>query len=198
MDEVKTADIPKSKKIYKLFLVITISVICLCVVLLIALFAVDSFGYCLIDITPTIVLIGVFIIATAVLIFTLIVNSKIKHVLKIVTCLLLIFATIFALSLPSFLMIFSGKENPEYYTSPDGMNKIVVFDSGFLDAYYTAYPVANKFFYFKNNDTGISRNDFGGGAEIELVWNENSVDVYIIFDENGRNENEKITVEYLE
>jgi len=59
-----------------------------------------------------------------------------------------------------------------YYTSlsPSGRNKVVVFEGGFIDAVYTAYPIQNGIFYYGEDNGSISKHDFWGGANIEVDW----------------------------
>ena len=95
------------------------------------------------------------------------------------------------------LISVSSRDVKEYFVSPDGKNKIVVFEDGFIDAYYTAYPVKYSFFYKNNNDFSADRVDFWGGAKKEIEWKKDYALVYIIFNETeGKNNNDCILVNY--
>jgi len=84
-----------------------------------------------------------------------------------------------------FIMFLLSSDRTVCYTesSPFGKNKIVVFESGFIDAVYMAYPVKYGIFYQKQDNGYITKHDFWGGANIEVEWiSENEACVKVITD----------------
>lgn len=134
-------------------------------------------------------------ISTALLLIAFFIYKKsFKMILKLIIFICLSLLLAFALFLYSIFYIFVS-HNSAQYSSPDNKNTIVVFENGFVDAYYTAYPTKYGIFYDENNNSSASKVDFKGGAKIEVVWEEDIATVYVIFDETeGRNEKDKMVV----
>jgi len=78
--------------------------------------------------------------------------------------------------------------------SPDGGNRLVVLEGGFIDTVYHAYPVRFGIFYERQNDERVTRHDFWGQAEIDIEWGKNEARVYILFPQTGKNQADSIFV----
>lgn len=59
-----------------------------------------------------------------------------------------------------------------YYeeASPTGKNKVIVFEDGFIDKEYHAYPKVLGIFYRLEDNGYVSKHDLWGGADIEIDW----------------------------
>lgn len=109
---------------------------------------------------------------------------------------------LFVMMLP-YIILFNEVSGSAYYeeTSPSGKNKVIIFESSFIDASYYAYPKFMGIFY-KNQDNGyVSKHDFWGGAEIEVEWKSDNLAYVKIkiegFSPNeGSNKNDIIIVSF--
>jgi hypothetical protein len=82
-----------------------------------------------------------------------------------------------------YLFLFSSISGKVYYesVSPSGKNSLVVFEGGFIDANYTAYPKILWIFYQYQDNGFVQKHDFWGGAEINVDWvSDNSASVKVI------------------
>lgn len=71
-----------------------------------------------------------------------------------------------------YIMLFNKISGNVYYEeiSPSGKNKVIVFEGGFIDASYYAYPKFMGIFYKYQDNGYVSKHDYWGGAEIEVEW----------------------------
>ena len=105
------------------------------------------------------------------------------------------------ISIP-YVMLFSIISEKKYYeeVSPSGKNTVVVFESGFIDKSYSAYPKKGIFYQYQKNGY-VSKHDFWGGANIEIEWESNNLALVKVgignFPPNkGSNENDIIIVSF--
>jgi hypothetical protein len=109
----------------------------------------------------------------------------------------ILFALIICMLIVTTLVEATFSDVPVAYdSSPDAKHSIVVLEGGFIDASYSSFPVAFGIFYHQNNNSSALRHDFWGGATFDVVWNQDSAVVYVLFDENGRNETDKLVVPF--
>ena len=112
--------------------------------------------------------------------------------------------SIFVLFIYTFALLFSSiGVSTKYFesVSPNGKNSLVVFEGGYIDAVYTAYPVKYRFFYQRQDNGFVSRHDFSFGAGIEVEWvSNNEAHVKVIIEgfeiRNGGNEDDTIIVTF--
>ncbi len=84
--------------------------------------------------------------------------------------------------------------------SPSGKNALVVFEGGFIDATYEAYPIKCNFLYQIQNNGYVSNHDDWGGSDITITWeNDNKAIVKVNSDfhpNEGSNINNEIVVTF--
>jgi hypothetical protein len=78
---------------------------------------------------------------------------------------------ILAISIP-FLLLFTVFQRNVYFesVSPSGTNRLVVFESQFLDSSYSAYPRVLSIFYRYQDNGFVRKHNFWGHAEIHVDW----------------------------
>jgi len=116
--------------------------------------------------------------------------------LSVLICIILLFLTARTL----FFYFFENREIKKF-TSPTGKNELVVFESGFIDAIYYAYPVKCKWFYQEQENGYVSNHDDWGGAEAKVDWvTDNKAIVKFMsgfeIPNEGTNPNNEIIVEF--
>lgn len=95
-----------------------------------------------------------------------------KLVLKTVLSLITIVCTIaLVVGIIPYIMLFSSIDGKVSYRSisPSGKNSLIVFEGGFFDTCYSAYPVELSFFYKYQDNGFVSKHDSWGGA-INVDW----------------------------
>ena len=71
-----------------------------------------------------------------------------------------------------YMLLFHQISGEVFYESisPSGKNQVIVFEGGFIDASYSAYPKIARVFYQYQDNGYVAKHDFWGGAEIEVEW----------------------------
>jgi hypothetical protein len=147
------------------------------------------------------VLTTIFLLLSGILLYKYIrkqIKTK-KHVLflKISAVAVTILGLYIGIHIGMLAIVFSH-EPYKTLESPNKVNTVIVFEGGFIDAVYSAYPLLNGLFYKDTGSEILSHHDLWGGAEIEAEWEgDSAVKVYVIFDKvAGRNEEDVIRVQF--
>jgi|GEM_PF-6910051 len=115
------------------------------------------------------VLVGLIIMALIIWVIIFI-KYKTKK-LWLVKLIMVIFISITLISAPYIMaMLYFEDEVHHISQSPSGRNRVVVFEGGYIAAIYTAYPIKYDIFYQKQDNGHVFKNDFWGGADIEVEW----------------------------
>ena len=111
-----------------------------------------------------------FIVTAIIILIIMFVKYKTKK-LWLVKLIMVIVIIIALISIP-YIMVMLYFEDEVYHISqsPLGRNRVVVFEGGYIAAIYTAYPVKYNIFYQKQDNEYVFKNDFWGGADIEVEW----------------------------
>lgn len=116
-------------------------------------------------------------------------SERVRGWLAVATVVLAVIFVFTIAPFSMFVIVTSSRVRMTSY-SPDGENKLVVLEGGYLDATYNAYPVKFKWFYQRQNNGSVSNRDDWGGSEIEIEWisNDKAV-VRILSGANSQNGN---------
>jgi Ca2+/Na+ antiporter len=177
------------------FLMTVLIVLILSAIIDLAAIVLGTFDYYLINDTVYRVSSIITVIAGEILVIAFMCKKRMQWYKNVLLILLLIAILYVFYIFYIFASLFETREY-EVFTSPDGKNQIIAIEGGFLDAVYTAYPVKNDIFYFKNNDSIVKRHDHWGGAKKEIEWKDSSAVVYFILEGNERSDEYKIEVSY--
>lgn len=122
---------------------------------------------------------------------------------KVLFTIAIIIPLVLSILISPYIMFFSSIGGDVVYrsSSPSGKNSLIVFEGGFIDAYYNAYPVKCSFFYKLQNNGFVSKHDHWGGAEIKVDWISEKeahvkIDVGDFMENDGSNKDDIIIVTF--